>query len=155
MSKTMISVILAACVGAALFFWLQQPEPTPEERLSEAVESAGDALKDAGEAISDSVEDSAEQITSDVPNAAADIAENLAAQATAFSNEADRLIAAWDETDILTDEGYNHDNAVKTIEESALDEGTKEQILALLQQIKESPEMLEEKVAEIREILEY
>ncbi|WIY24268.1 hypothetical protein [Parasedimentitalea psychrophila] len=153
MSKTIISVILAVCVGAALFFWFTKPEPTPGERLSEAVATAGDALQDAGEAISDSAAESAEQITSDVQAAAADIAEDVTAQATAFSNEAARIIAAWDETDILSADGYSHDNAVKAIKTSTLDDETKDQILALLQQIKDAPETLEQKAAEIREIL--
>lgn len=154
MSKTIIAAILGLCVIVGLAIWLNQPEPTPGERLNEAMEDAGDALKDATDAVSDSVKDVSDQVSDGVQNATAEVAETISEQSEAFRNEADRLITAWEETGILTEDGYNHANAVKTIEESSLDGETKDQILTILQQINEAPDQFQQKIAEIKAILE-
>lgn len=151
MSKTVIAAIFGVCVGAAAIYWLNQPEPTSGERLNKAVEDAGDALQDATEAVSDGLK----AISDDAQSAAADVAESVSRRSDAFRNEANRLITAWEETGILTEDGYNHENAVETIEESSLDGETKDQILTILQQIKEAPDQFQQKIAEIREILEH
>ena len=161
--KSMISMnkgIIAALVGGgavmAALFWLNQPEPAPktsQERLESAADTVAAALQEASEAISDGAAETAEKVKESVEESAAELAESVAQTADAAKTEANRLVAAWEDTGILTADGFSYESAIKAVNESALDEPTKAKIVSLLEQIQETPALFEEKMKEIRETL--
>ena len=156
MNKTIIAGLVGAGVVIAALFWMNQPEPTPmspKERLEDAAENAAAALQDAGQAISDGAAETAESIKKSAEETAAGLAESISQSANAAKAEANRLITAWEDTGIVTKDGFSYDNAIKTVNESSLDASTKTKIVALIEQIHETPALFEEKMKEIREIL--
>lgn len=154
MSKIILVAVLGLCIGAAVVVVYNRPEPTPAERLEDAVKDAGDALKDAGNAISDGARDAKDGIERDLTTAAAELAEMAAASSEKLSDKAVRLVTAWQETGILTEDGFNYDNAIKAVEDSSLDGQTKDRITTILNDIREAPETINEKLRELRAVLE-
>jgi hypothetical protein len=153
MNKTIIAALIGAGVVIAAVLWLNQPEPTPKEQLKDAAETAADALQDAGKAISDGAAETAESLKKSAEETAAEVTESAAQTANAAKAEATRLITAWEDTGIVTEDGFSYENAITTVNESSLDEPTKTKIVALIEQIHETPALFEEKMKEIREIL--
>ena len=62
-------------------------------------------------------------------------------------------MTAWEDTGIVTEDGFSYENAIKTVNESSLDEATKTKIVALIEQIHETPALFEEKMKEIQRVL--
>jgi hypothetical protein len=153
MNKTIIAALIGAGVVIAAVLWLNQPEPTPKEKLEDAAETAADALQDAGKAISDGAAETAESLKKSAEETAAEVTESAAQTANAAKAEATRLITAWEETGIVTEDGFSYENAITTVFYRSLDEPTKTKIVALIEQIHETPALFEEKMKEIREIL--
>ncbi len=154
MSKIILAAVIGLCIGAALVVFFNRPEPTPAERLEDAVEDAGNALKDAGDAISEGVRDAKNGIERDLETAAAELVEMAAESSEKLSEAAVRLVAAWQETGVLTEDGFNFDNAIKAVEDSGLDGEAKDRIITILHQIREAPETIDEKLKDIRAVLE-
>ena len=61
MQRVVILAVLAIAAGAVIFA-LNRPEPTPAERLSDAVQDVGDAAEDVVEELAAVAEDTVENI---------------------------------------------------------------------------------------------
>lgn len=154
MSKGIIAAFFGVCAVLTLVYYMSRPEPTPTERLEDAISDAESALKDAGEAISESVADVRAGLEADFKTATAELSEMVAASAETMSAEATKLIAAWQDAAIVTEDGFDFENAIKAVENSSLDGEKKDRIITLLHDIRDAPEMAAEKLREIRAELE-
>ena len=153
MNKTVIAIVAVALIGGGAYLWLYQPEPTPAERLEDAAAEARDALQEAGSAISDGVQQSGTELVEDAQEAATALAEMAADKTEELSAEAVQLIAAWQATGIVTEDGINMENAIKAVEDSGLDGETKDKIITLLKDIREAPDQIDDKMKEIGALL--
>ncbi|MBE1283672.1 MAG: hypothetical protein GJ676_10220 [Rhodobacteraceae bacterium] len=163
MNRTVIGVVVGVVVVAVVAV-MNRPEPTPQERLEDAVQSAGDSLQEAGEAISDGVrqagedlqsqaEDAANELAEQAEEVATSLADRISTQATAFSAEALALAKAWEDSGILTSEGFDLDKAKEAVAASSLEQATKDRIVAVLEQIQATPELFDQKMQELHDIL--
>ena len=92
-----IKVILGIAilvVGGTLAYFALKPEPTPQERLEEAAEQAGEAVQEAAESVSeaateagDSIKQQAETTAEELANQMAQTAADLAEQVNATAQE--------------------------------------------------------------------
>ncbi len=149
MRRFVFPAVLGLCGVTGLVVYLNRPEPTPTERLGDAMENAGDALRDAGAAISDGVQDIQEEVASNLTSASAELSEMVANSTEKMSAEAATLVKAWQEAEIFTEEGFNFDNAIKAVEDSSLEGQKKDRIATLLHDIRDAPEKAAEKLREI------
>lgn len=163
MNKLLIVLGLLAVAGAAVYF-VSQPEPTPQERLSEAAEDASDALRSAAEELADAAEDAGDAVREEIQSTADDLsdqmAETSAALAERVSSTAEEtraalaeLIETWRATGIVTDDGIDYDAAIDAIASSGLSEGAKAQSVSLLEAVRDAPGAATEKLAELEAAL--
>ena len=153
MSKTVLGVAVALLVVAGVIFWMNQPEPTPAERLDDAVAATGAALKDAASAVSDGVSDKSAEMRRSAEEGMADLAETIAGSTEEFSAEVVRLMAQWQDAEILTPEGMNFDKAIASVEASSLTPETKARLVSILTEIRAAPETFDQYLAEMKTLL--
>lgn len=192
MNRILIIVVIAAA-GIGAYYFLNQPEPTPAERVESAVNDAGEALGEAASAVSDGAQEAVEAATeqaaeaveqatqaatetaeqvSEAASAAADQAEqtvsdaaeqatdaaNEAAEAASeqvasLSNQAGDMFKTWQDSGILTKDGFDYDKLVAAVQVSGLEDGTKDTVLKILSDIKAAPESFDAKIQELRTAL--
>ncbi|MEY8841011.1 hypothetical protein AB9K41_18445, partial [Cribrihabitans sp. XS_ASV171] len=63
------------------------------------------------------------------------------------------LLRTFREEDLLTVQGFDYDRMANAVENSELADGTKEEVMAVLRDIRENPGTFLDKSAELREIL--
>ncbi|MGR3616644.1 MAG: hypothetical protein ACU0BB_11450 [Paracoccaceae bacterium] len=151
--KLLLAAVAICAIGVAYATFRPQPEPTPAERLQQAAEDAQSALSDATDAAADSARAAGEAISADVQNSLADMAESIAAQSEDFSAGAQGLIAAWNETGIVTENGIDYAKASALVAQSDLAQGTKAQVDEILKQIEQSPENITKYLDELKALL--
>lgn len=149
MNKTIL-VAVAVIAAAALIFALTRPEPTPTERLSDAVQEAGDAAQDAVEELSTAVEDTVEAVqkeaetkAEEIQNSASEAMGSISAELEAASEntrkELDALIQDWKDTGIVTDAGIDFEAAINAVNELDIDVATKTGVNKILAFVRDLP----------------
>lgn len=149
--KVLFGVVIGAVIVFAAWFFMNQPEPTPQEKLGEAVEQAGDAAKDAMDAVKDATSEAADSLATDLSKSADDLAVQIQAAGADISQriggasdeakaELTGMLADWKASGIVTDTGIDLDKASEALGASDLTQEAKTQIEALLQYINEAPE---------------
>lgn len=154
MSKIIIGALLGAAIVVAGFFLFDKPEPTPEDRLKEALENVGDASQEAAKAAADVVGEVGQAISTSASQAAMD----MAAAATQLSNsskvELEKMLTEWKAKGIVTEEGFDFEKAATAIKESDLSEATKTQIDQVLEAFRKAPEAFNAQLNELMKQLE-
>ncbi|MFC3612897.1 hypothetical protein ACFORG_03905 [Lutimaribacter marinistellae] len=164
MNKTAIIGILAvAAIGIAIFA-LTRPEPTPQERLSDAVGEAsgavedavkalGDAANEARDAAADELQAATTELQDSAINMAATVMEQVNSSAQETKEELRRLMEEWKSSGVVTEEGINFDNALATVEASNLSARSKDLITELLSSLQSLPAEATAKLAELEAAL--
>ncbi len=149
MSRTILLGAAIAAIGAGVYFYLNQPEPTPAEQLQSAAKEAGDAVSDAVQSVAEQASDATEQ----AGQAAADLANQAGEEVAALATQGQDLLNSWIEEGTLTVQNFDYDAMVASIEESALAQDLQTQAIAILDEIKASPDLIAEKLQELRALL--
>ncbi len=149
MSRTILLGAAIAAIGAGVYFYLNQPEPTPAEQLQSAAKDAGDAVSDAVQSVAEQASDATEQ----AGQAAADLANQAGEEVAALATQGQDLLNSWIEEGTLTVQNFDYDAMVASIEESALAQDLQTQAIAILDEIKASPDLIVEKLQELRALL--
>lgn len=181
MSRLLLIVAIAV-VGFGAYYFATKPEPTPAEQLQSAAEDASEAVGEAAsavqEAASDAVDAATEQASeaasslteqaseaaSSVSEQASDTAASLTEQAGDAATEAGEQVAAlagqgqelfnsWVQDGMLTAQNFDYDAIVTSIQDSSLTQGIKTQALSILDEIKASPDLIVEKIQDLRNLL--
>ncbi|WP_120502426.1 hypothetical protein [Roseovarius sp. EL26] len=153
MSKITFAAI-GVTVLAVIVVAFNRPEPTPSEKLGTAFQDLGNAATGVGDALVDSVKGTQETLQKELRSAADEFADYAADSAQSLSQQAKDLVASWQDTGIISEDGFDFKTAVQALKESSLGDATKEKIVNVLDQIRETPELAAEKLREIRELLE-
>ena len=164
MNIKVILGILVVVVGGALAYVALKPEPTPQERLEEAAEQAGEAVQEAAESVSEAAteagdaikqqaETTTEELTAQMAETAAALAEQVNATAQETRDGLKALIADWKSSGIVTDGGIDFKKATTALEESDLSAEIKTQGKALLDFLRDAPGEASAKLKELEAAL--
>lgn len=149
MKKTAYLLAAAAAI-AALTMYLTRPEPTPAERLSDAVQEAGEAAQDAAKELADAAEETvaalqketeakADELRSEAAVAMDALSKKVTETSATAQQEMENFISDWRSTGIVTENGIDFDAAVASVNETDLDAETKKQINNLLTFLRDLP----------------
>ncbi|SDW42686.1 hypothetical protein SAMN05444358_101788 [Ruegeria halocynthiae] len=181
MSRLLLIVAIAV-VGAGAYYFATKPDPTPAEQLQSAAEEASEAVGEAASAVQEaasdavdaateqaseaasSVADQATEAASSVSEQASDAAASLTEQATDAASEAGDQVAAlagqgqelfnsWVQDGTLTAQNFDYDAMVASVQDSTLTQEIKTQALKIIDDIKASPELIVEKIQDLRNLL--
>ncbi|MDJ0858178.1 MAG: hypothetical protein QNI90_17715 [Dinoroseobacter sp.] len=164
MNKSILIGIVAVCVIGGVIFYTTRPEPTPQERLQDAAEQAGDAMRDATEAVGEAAQEaseaaraeiqrSAEELEASLTETVTNMVANVGAVSEETANAVTALIEEWRASGIVTPEGIDHDAAVAAVEASDLDVSIKERFVSLLEDLGEAPDVALAKLQELEAAL--
>lgn len=167
MSRSLLLSVIIAGVGAGAYYYLTQPEPTPAEKLQSAAEEAKEAVSDAVESISEQadqtgqaaselaekVEQAASDLAEQAGQTASDLADHASEQVAALTTQGQALLQQWVEDGTLSVQNFDYDALVASVQESDLSETLKTRAVEILDQIKESPQVIAEKIQELQTLL--
>ncbi|WP_170760601.1 hypothetical protein [Ruegeria lacuscaerulensis] len=178
MSRTILLAVVIAAVGAGIYYYVSQPEPTPAEQLQSAAQDAGDAVSEAADAATDQAAEAASSISeqasdvaeqagqaaTDLADQASDAAEQAGQTATDLTNQAGEEVASlanqgqdlfnsWIADGALTLDNFDYDTMVAAVQESTLAQDLKTQAIQILDDIKASPETIAVKIQELRDLM--
>lgn len=160
MSRTLILAIVIAAIGAGGYFYLNQPEPTPAERLETAAEEAAEAVTDAAssaqDAASDAVDAATEQAAeaaSSLADQAADTAQEASDQVAALAGQGQELLNSWIQEGKLDPTNFDYDGIMASLQDSTLATDLKDQAIKIVNDIKDSPETIVQKIQELTNLL--
>jgi uncharacterized membrane protein len=153
MNRTILTFLVAIAAVAGILFFILRPEPTPQERLADAAEQAADAARDAAREIADAASDAGNTVRQDLDKAAGGMSESLADAAEVFAEQIaeasdttrDRIIQVKEELrsrGAVTDEGIDFDAAIDFVEASDLTADIKADLVAFLEQLRDTPDAL-------------
>lgn len=154
MGKVIIGAIIGAAIVVAGVMFLNKPEPTPEERLKDAIENIGDATKDAAEAATDAAEDVAEAMATSAANAANEMAEYATKLSSDTKAQLEEKLTDWKESGIISDDGFDFGKATTALEESNLSEAAKKQITDILEALRDTPDDFKVQMDELKKQLD-
>ncbi len=148
--KNIVIVALAVIAIGAAVFLLNKPEPTPAERLSDAVQDVGEAAQDVVEEVTAAAEETvvaaqkeAEARADELQDQAASALEAVSTEVASISDETRKelegLLQEWRNSGIITDDGIDFDAAVSAINASDLDADTKSQMVEIVAFIRDLP----------------
>lgn len=160
MSRTLILAVIVAGLGAGAYYYLNQPEPTPAEQLQSAAQEAGEAVNDAVEAATEqaseaasSIADQANEAAEQAGQAATDLANQAGDQVAALANQGQDLLNSWIEEGTLSVQNFDYDAMVTSVQDSQLSQDLKTKALGILDEIKASPQLIAQKIEELRVLL--
>ncbi|MCV6823900.1 MULTISPECIES: hypothetical protein [Halocynthiibacter] len=153
MMKVILGIVIGAAVVGGVYYWQTKPEPTPAERIEKALNDAGDAAKEAQEALKDGATMAGKDLQAKMEETAAEFAESIGMTVEQMSAEVTGLVEKWEQEGILTENGFDYNKATDAVNDSTLAQDTKDQIDALLEQIRDTPEVFEQKWKEIGALL--
>ncbi|WP_170463725.1 hypothetical protein [Ruegeria arenilitoris] len=160
MSRTLILAVIVAGLGAGIYYYLNQPEPTPAERLQSAAQEAGEAVNDAVDAATEQANEAASSITEQATEAAeqagqaaTDLANQASDQVASLATQGQDLVNSWIEEGTLSVQNFDYDAIVASVQDSQLSQDLKTQALNILDEIKASPQLIAEKIEELRTLL--
>lgn len=154
MGKVILGVLIGAAIVVAGLFLLDQPEPTPEERLKSALEDAGDAAKEAANAAADVVGEAGTAISNSASGAVAEMAGHVEKFSEDTKAKFEAELAEWKAIGIITDEGFDFDRATAEIKSSELSVSAQAQINEILKALQAAPDAFEEQLSELMMLLE-
>ncbi len=149
MSRTLVLGVLVAGIGAGIYYYLTQPEPTPAEQLQSAAQDAGDAVSDAVESVAEQAANASDQ----VEQSATDLANQASEDVAALASQGQDLLNSWIEDGTLAVQNFDYDKMVASVKDSALTNDLKTRAIAILDEIKASPEVFAAKLEELRSLL--
>ncbi len=163
--KVLIGAVIGGALVFAVFFFMNQPEPTPEERLEDAAQQAGEAAKDAVDALKDAANEatgalaedlskSAEEIAGQLEAASADLSARISNSSAEAQAALDQMVSDWKATGILTEEGIDFDKANDAIVSSDLPDEAKSQLALVLNFLKAAPGAFDARVKEVESALQ-
>lgn len=163
MQRTVLFIVAAGALAAAAYY-ATRPEPTAADRLSEAVEDAGQAARDVAEELTIAANEAADSVQSQVENRSAEfesqagmVADAVATRLSDTSRETqDRLFALlqiWREAGIVTQSGIDFDAAIDAVEETDMSTESREQVVRLLEFMRDAPAAAEIKLAALEAAL--
>lgn len=150
MNRPLATILVIAVIGVCAFVYLNQPEPTPAERIEEAAREAGEAIGDAVSSAASGVSEQASATTQQLSDAAGDAADTVSRSIVSLNETGTALLQSWQETGILTKDGFDYDKLVAAVDSSGLDESTREKVLRILTEIRSAPEAFSEKLQELQ-----
>jgi len=160
MSRTILLAVVVAGIGAGIYYYLTQPEPTPAEQLQSAAEDAGDAVNEAAQGITEQATEAASSIAEQATDAAeqtgqaaTDLANQAGEEVAALTNQGQDLMNSWVEDGALTLQNFDYDTMVASVQESNLAQDIKTQAIQILDDIKASPETIAVKIQELQQLL--
>lgn len=160
MSRTLLVVIIIAAIGAGIYYFAVQPEPTPVEQTQAATEEASEAVSETANAITEETNEAASSIAEQATEAAdqagqaaTDLVNQAGEDVAALANQGQDLLNSWIEEGALTLENFDYDTIVASIQESDMAQGMKTQAIQILDDIQASPELIAAKIQELRELL--
>lgn len=164
MSKTFIAALVIVIGAAGVIYFLDRPEPTPQERLSEAAEQAGEAAEEAVEALSEaaqevgedlanSTRETAEDMKAKVSIALAEVAEQVARASEETQAQLRQFLEEWKAAGIMTEDGIDFAKAKAAVEASDLSADAKANVSAVLKALQDAPGAFEEKLDALRTLL--
>lgn len=164
MSRNIVIAIVAIVVIGGIVFALNRPEPTPQERLQDAVKDTAESVKEAGEAVKDAVGEAAESVAKDVEKAASEASENVSQAIASLSEEIaasteqskeqiTTLIGEWKDSGIITEDGVDFDKASQAVDESSLSDENKKKAKSILSALRDAPGAFSEKLAKLEAAL--
>ncbi|MCG7518332.1 hypothetical protein [Ruegeria sp. Ofav3-42] len=160
MSRTILLAVFVAAIGAGIYYYLNQPEPTPAEQLQSAAQDAGDAVNEAVDAATEqvneaasSVADQASQAAEQAGQAATDLANQAGDQVASLAGQGQDLVNTWIEQGSLNVQNFDYDAMVASVQNSDLAQDLKDQAIKILDEIKASPQLIGEKIEELRTLL--
>ncbi|WP_299075275.1 hypothetical protein [uncultured Ruegeria sp.] len=182
MSRTLIVAVVIAAIGAGGYLYLNQPEPTPAEQLQAAEQDVNDAVDETASAAQDTatdaadtatdaatsltdqaadavdsaaeqVGDAASSLTEQANEAASSVAEQAGDQVAAVAGQGQDLFNSWIQGGMLTIQNFDYETMVASVENSTLTEEVKTGAIRILDDIKASPELVVEKMQDLRNLL--
>ncbi|WP_109311528.1 MULTISPECIES: hypothetical protein [Ruegeria] len=160
MSRTLILAVIVAGLGAGAYYYLNQPEPTPAESLQSAAQDAGAAVNDAVDAATEqaseaasSIADQATEAAEQAGQAATDLADQAGDQVASLANQGQDLLNSWIEEGTLSVQNFDYDAMVASVQDSQLSQDLKTKALGILDEIKASPQLIAQKIEELRTLL--
>lgn len=160
MSRTILLAVFVAAIGAGIYYYLNQPEPTPAEQLQSAAQDAGDAVNEAVDAATEqvneaasSVADQASQAAEQAGQTATDLANQAGDQVASLASQGQDLVNTWIEQGSLSVQNFDYDAMVTSVQNSDLTQDLKDQAVKILDDIKASPQLIAEKIEELRALL--
>jgi len=167
----LILVAVIAVLGVGAYMYLNQPEPTPAEKLESAAQQASEAVNEAAtavteaasQALSDATDQASEAASSAVEQAgeaadqasqtATDLANQAGDQVAALAGQGQELFNSWVQEGMLTAEQFDYDKMVDAVQNSQLSQDIKAQVIKILDDIKAAPETAALKLQELRNLL--
>lgn len=170
MSRILLIAVIAA-IGIGGYYYLNQPEPTPAEQLQSAAEDAGEAVNEAASAAQeaatealDSAADQAGEAASSLTEQAAEAASSVADQASdavtqagdevaSLAGQGQELLNTWVQEGMLTAQQFDYDKMVASVQDSALTQDIKTQVIQILDDIKAAPDTALTKLQDLQNLL--
>ncbi|UAB90412.1 hypothetical protein I5192_07060 [Ruegeria sp. SCSIO 43209] len=181
MSRLLLIVAIAV-IGGGAYYFATKPEPTPAEQLQSAAEDASEAVGEAASAIQEGAADAVEAATEQASEAASSIADQASEAASSVSEQASdaatslteqandaasaagdqvaalagqgqELFNSWVQDGMLTAQNFDYDAIVTSVQESALSQDIKTQVMKILDEIKASPELVVAKIQDLRNLM--
>lgn len=163
MKNVVIAAVAVIAIGAAIFI-LNKPEPTPAERLSDAVQDVGEAAQDVVEEIAAAAEETVEAAQKEAEGRADELQDQAASALEAVSTEVanisdetkkelEGLVQEWRDSGIVTDEGIDFDAVVSAINASDLDDETKSQMVEFVTFLRDLPGDMQSNLQALEESL--
>lgn len=167
----LILVAVIAVLGVGAYLYLNQPEPTPAEKLESAAQQAGEAIGDAATAVTEAAEqalseagdqasdaassvvDQATETAEQAGQAATDLANQTSDQVAALTAQGSELINTWVQEGMLTGDQFDYDKMVDQVRNSQLSQDIQTKVIAILDEIKVAPETAALKLQELRSLL--
>lgn len=170
MSRIILLGVVVAGVGAAIYYYLNQPA-APVEQPQAAAEETGNAVSEAVESVTEQAGEAASSVTeqaaeiveqsseaaSDLATQAGETATELADQAgeevAALTNQGQKLLNSWVESGAMSVDNFDYDAMVASVQESTLAEELKVKAVGILDDIKASPATIALKIQELQALL--
>ncbi|MEX0349594.1 MAG: hypothetical protein AB3N15_09235 [Paracoccaceae bacterium] len=135
----LIGAAVALIALAAVYYFAFYQEPTPTEQLDTAAQDAGDAVQDAASGLGEAVSDAAQSVTETINDSAAALADG----AGSLQEQGQALIQQLQDEGLLTQAEFDYDAIVTKVEASPLVQVVKDQVIAILGEIREAPEQFD------------
>ncbi|WP_120635429.1 hypothetical protein [Ruegeria sp. EL01] len=133
---------------------------TATDETADAATSLTDQAADAVDAAAEQVGDAASSLTeqaseaaSSVADQASDVAEQAGDQVAAVAGQGQDLFNSWIQGGMLTAQNFDYETMVASVENSTLTQDIKTGAIRILDDIKASPELVVEKMQDLRNLL--
>ena len=134
MNKYTIGAGVVAVIAIIAFVALrEEPEPTPGEKLDSALQEIGTAVDDAAKDVEEAKEEASEALSESVEEMNAKLA---------------KLQSDIEDSEVFTEEGFDFDKAVEIVRASDLEPETQDELIDILEEIRDAPENFDAKMAE-------